>query len=70
MLNRSICIDGCKTLDFCGDEHSSHGLLVMTPCSDVAGYQFYRGPCCFHLQGEVNGTGKRGTDTGKEYNTG
>jgi len=25
---------------------------VVTPCSDVAGYQRFRGPCCIHLQGE------------------
>jgi hypothetical protein len=25
---------------------------VMTPCSDVAGYQRFGGPCCLHLQGE------------------
>jgi hypothetical protein len=22
---------------------------VMTPCSDVVGYQHFRGPCCLHL---------------------
>jgi len=26
----------------------------MTPCSDVVGYQRFEGPCCLHLQGEVN----------------
>jgi len=26
---------------------------VVTPCSDVVGYQRYGGPCCLHLQGEV-----------------
>jgi len=28
-------------------------LWVMTPCSDVAGYQCFGGNCCLHLQGEV-----------------
>jgi len=32
------------------------------PCSAVVGYQHFRGLCCFHLQGEVNGTGKGVTD--------
>jgi hypothetical protein len=27
---------------------------VMTPCSDVVGYQRFGGPCCLHLQGEVS----------------
>jgi len=31
---------------------------VITPCSDGAGYQHFRGLHCLHLQGEVNGTGK------------
>jgi len=26
---------------------------VVTLCSIVVGYQCFRGPCCFHLQGEV-----------------
>jgi hypothetical protein len=26
---------------------------VMTSCSDVAGYQSFRGPCSLHLQGEA-----------------
>jgi len=26
----------------------------MTLCIVVAGYQHFRGPCCLHLQGEVN----------------
>jgi len=26
---------------------------VVTPCSEVVGYQRFRGPCCIHLQGEV-----------------
>jgi hypothetical protein len=28
---------------------------VVTPCSDVVGYQRFGGPCCVHLQGEVSG---------------
>jgi hypothetical protein len=27
---------------------------VVMPCSDVVGYQCFGGPCCLHLQGEVN----------------
>jgi hypothetical protein len=27
---------------------------VVTPYSDVVKYQCFGGPCCFHLQGEVN----------------
>jgi hypothetical protein len=26
---------------------------VMTPYSDMVGYQCFRGPCCFHLKGKV-----------------
>jgi len=33
---------------------------VITPCSDVIGYQHFRGSSCLHLQGQVNGTGKGG----------
>jgi len=29
---------------------------VVIPCSDVAGYQPFRGPCYLHLQGEDEGT--------------
>jgi hypothetical protein len=32
---------------------------VVTPCSTVVGYQYFRGPCCLHLQGEVHGAGSR-----------
>jgi len=28
-------------------------LWVMTPCSDVVGYQRFRGTCCLHFRGEV-----------------
>jgi len=27
---------------------------VVTPCSVVVGYRCFGGPCCLHLQGEVN----------------
>jgi hypothetical protein len=37
---------------------------VMTPCCDVVGYHCFGGPCCLHLQGEVNDAGK-GTDIGR-----
>jgi len=30
---------------------------VVTSSSDVVGYQHYGGPCCFHVQNEVNGVG-------------
>jgi len=26
---------------------------VLTPCSDVVGYQHFGGPCCSHLQSKV-----------------
>jgi hypothetical protein len=39
-------------------------LWVVTLCSIVVGYKWFGGPCCFHLQGEVNGTGKKGIDIG------
>jgi hypothetical protein len=28
---------------------------VLILCRDVVGYQHFGGPCCLHLQGEVNG---------------
>jgi len=28
---------------------------VVTMCSVVLEYQHFKGPCCLHLQGEVNG---------------
>jgi len=28
-------------------------------CSDVEGYKCFRGPCCLHLQGEMNGIERR-----------
>jgi hypothetical protein len=41
---------------------------VLTPCTDVVGYQCFGGPHCFHIPGEITGTGKGGTDIGREYN--
>jgi len=41
------CSEACG---FQGDGDSSHGLWAVKPC-DVAGYQHFREPCCFHLQG-------------------
>jgi hypothetical protein len=35
---------------------------VVTQCGVVIGYHRFRGPCCPHLQGEVPGVGKSGTD--------
>jgi hypothetical protein len=32
--------------------------LVVMPCNEVVGYQICEGPCCLHLQGEVNGAWK------------
>jgi hypothetical protein len=32
--------------------------LVLMLCSVVVGYQFFRGPCCLNLQGEVCGARK------------
>jgi hypothetical protein len=29
---------------------------LVTPCSDVVGYQYFGGPCCLHLQGAVTWT--------------
>jgi len=26
---------------------------VVTLCSDMVGYQLFRGPCCLHLQGNA-----------------
>jgi hypothetical protein len=42
-------------------------LLVVMPCSVAIGYQCFGGPCCLHLQGEVNGTGKGGMDMDMEF---
>jgi hypothetical protein len=42
----------------------------MTLHADVVGYQCFRGPCCLHLQHEVNGAGKGGIYIGREYKTG
>jgi hypothetical protein len=25
-------------------------LLIVMPCSNVVGYQYFQGPCCLHLQ--------------------
>jgi hypothetical protein len=36
---------------------------VVTPKSVVVGYQHFGGPCCLHLQCEVNGAGKRANGT-------
>jgi hypothetical protein len=40
---------------------------VVTLCSFAVRYQCFGESCCLHLQGEVNGAGKEGTDIGKEY---
>jgi len=41
--------------DFCS---SCQGFMDVMLYSDVVQYQCFGGPCCLHLQGEVNGTGK------------
>jgi hypothetical protein len=50
MFNEKLLM---RDLRFHGNEMSSSRLL--TPCSIVVGYQHLRGPCHFHLQGEVSG---------------
>jgi hypothetical protein len=39
-------------------QFSSRSFRVVTPCSDVVGYQRFGGPCCFHLQGDMSGARK------------
>jgi hypothetical protein len=43
---------------------------VVIPCSTAVGYQRFGRPCCLHLQGEVNDTGKKGMDIGIKYTRG
>jgi len=31
----------------------------VTPCNVMVEWQCFGGPCCFHLQGELTGDGKR-----------
>jgi len=31
-------------------------IWVVTPCSDMVGYERFGGPCCLHLQGEDGGS--------------
>jgi hypothetical protein len=40
---------------------------VVMPCNTAIEYQHFRGPCCLHLQGEVNGTERKGIGIGLEY---
>jgi hypothetical protein len=35
---------------------------IVMPCSGVVGYQCFGGCCCFHLQGVMNGNGKKDTE--------
>jgi len=42
---------------------------VMTPCSDVIGYQCSGGPCCLHLQAKVNGAGKGDIEMASQSST-
>jgi len=43
---------------------------VVTPWSVLVQYHCFGGPCCLHLQGEVNGTGKKGIYIGLEVEKG
>jgi hypothetical protein len=45
-------------------------MWVVTLCSVLVGYQCFGGPCYLHLQDEVNGAKKRGTDIGMENKEG
>jgi len=40
---------------------------VLTPCSDVVGYQYFRKARCLHLQGEVNMEEERSSETSVYY---
>jgi hypothetical protein len=40
---------------------------VVMLCSVAGEYECFGEPCCLHLQGEVNGAGKEGTDIGTVY---
>jgi hypothetical protein len=37
---------------------------------DVVGYNCFGGPCCLHVQGEVNDTGKGSMNVWREYKRG
>jgi hypothetical protein len=37
---------------------------IVTPCSDVVGYQRFGRPCCPYLQGEVKVEAARSSETG------
>jgi len=41
----------------------------MTLCSDVVGYLYFGGPCCFLLYDKVNGAGKGALDIGRDDKT-
>jgi hypothetical protein len=43
---------------------------IVTQHNVVVGYQHFRGPCCLHLEGKVNGAGEMGIDIGLEYKRG
>jgi hypothetical protein len=45
-------------------EVSFQGLLGCDTVECCGRIPTFGGPCCLHLQGEVNGTGKRGTHRG------
>jgi hypothetical protein len=42
-------------------------LWVLMPYSVVVVHQHFGGPCCLHLQGEMNGTGKKDINIGMGY---
>jgi len=56
LQNHCPLVTCSETLGFHGDDDSRHGLQVVTLCDDMVGLHC-RGPCCLHLQGEVNGAG-------------
>jgi hypothetical protein len=44
-------------------------IWLMTLCSDVVGYLYFGGPCCFLLYDKVNGAGKGALDIGRDDKT-
>jgi len=42
-------------------------LQLVMQCIIVVGYQFFRGPCCLHLQGEVARMGENSIDMGPDW---
>jgi len=63
----------CKVNGFCWKRGLEKGISVVeafwivTSSSDGVGYQCLRGPCCFHLQGEVAEMGGNSIDIGPAW---